>query len=412
MQRSIVQTIVLQGLGALIMLATTLLIARTGGVTAQGSFALVKSINDLQVAICSMGLPAGVVYMLNKTGMGHRPLFRFSLRYGVFLLGALSLFDAGLLIVIRPALDLSTLALTAVLLGVAASFSTAYALQRGIALVRTDGLSFSLLSVVPPVVIALTVVALLNSAPHPVEFAYALSGVLCLVASAAYLRHSLRSLPYGTAADINWPMLRGQSLQVFLQAVILGFQFFLSNAWLEGVDPTLALAGLFAVASMVVTLPNQVVAMVSPILYNRWSQSLDVAGFAIVRQNVLWLAAAAQALAFIGMALAPLLVPLIFGASFAAAVPAVWILLCTTFAVVAGRVLTPALQGMGNAALVTWSCAVRLVLIGFVVPAARAMGSDPLLAISMAWAVGEYGALVVLILATRQSRLTGLAGPQ
>lgn len=409
MKRAIVQTILVQGLGVLVMLVTTLVIARTGGVNVQGSFALVKSINDLQVAICSMGVPAGVVYMLNKTEVGHRPLFRLSLLYGAVLLVILIVFDAGLLMIIRPAIDGATLALTAGLLGVAAALSTAYALQRGIVLVQTDGLAFSLLSVVPSVAIALTIVVLLNRVQHPVEIAYALSGVLCVVASSAYLRRSLRSMPLGTCVDVDWTMLRRQSSQVFLQAVILGLQFFLSNAWLESMDATLALAGLFAIASMSVTLPNQLIAMVSPILYNRWSQSLDVNGFPILQRNILLLATGAQALAFVGMALVPLLVPLIFGAPFVAAVPAVWILLCTPFAVVAGRLLTPALQGMGNVGLVTWSCAVRLLVIGLVVPAASAQGFSPLIAISMAWALGEYCALGVLMLAARLHRGSALA---
>ncbi|MFM6852694.1 MAG: hypothetical protein ACKOUM_01265, partial [Sphingopyxis sp.] len=393
-------TVIVQALGMMLVLATSLFVARMGGAQAQGALALVKSVTDLQVAICSLGLPSGMIFMLNKTGTGHRPLFRLSIGYGAVLLLVLSAFNAGLLAVIRPALDGPTLALTAILLGVAAALSTAYALQRGVALVRTDGLVFSLLSVMPAVVISLTIVALLNRAPHPVEIAYALSGLLCVVASSAYLRHSLRGLPRGGPGDVDWAMLRRQSSHVFFQAVILGLQFFLSNAWLEWMDASLALAGLFAIASMAVTLPNQLVAMVSPILYNRWSQTLDVAGFAVVRRNILVLAAGAQVLAFIGMALVPYVVPLIFGAPFAAAVPAVCVLLCTPFAVVAGRVLTPALQGMGDVALVTWSCAVRLVLIGIAVPVVRAMGLDPLLAISTVWVVGEYGALAVLMLAS------------
>lgn len=409
MRRHLTFAVVIQAFGIGLLLATSLYVARIGGAEAQGSFALVKSITDLQVAICSLGLPAGIVYMLNKTGTGHRPLFRFSLGYGALLVVALCLFNAGLLAAIRPAFDAGTLALNAVLLGVAAALSTAYALQRGIVLVRTDGLMFSLLSVLPALTISASILVLLNRSPHPMELAYAISGLVCLIASSSYVHISLRDLPLGDRSAVDWPMLRGQSSQIFFQAAILGLQLFLSNAWLEAMDSTMALTGLFAIASMVVTLPNQLVAMASPILYNRWSQTMDVAGLAVVRRNTMVLAAGIQALALVGMILAPYVVPFVFGAPFAGAVPAVCVLLCTPFAVVSGRVLTPALQGMGHVTLVTWSCGVRLLLIVAAVPTALATGLDPLMAVSVGWAVGEYGALATLLLASiiHRSHATG-----
>lgn len=397
MRMQLALTVIAQTASVALTLATSLFVARVGGAEAQGSLALVKSVIDLQVAVCSLGLPAGIVFMLNKAGTGHRPLFRLSIGYGALLLLALSVFNIGLLIVIRPTLEGGRIALMAVLLGTAAALSTAYALQRGIVLVRSDGVIFSLLSVMPAIAIAAGVVVFLNQTPLPMEKAYAVSGLLCFIASSMYLRRSLRTFPQGGPSDIHWPMLRGQSSQMFFQAVFLGLQFFLSNAWLEKVDSTLTMAGLFAIASMAVTLPNQLVSMVAPILYNRWSKTLDMAGYIVVRRRALALATGAQALSFLGIFLAPPVIPLVFGPPFAAAIPAVCILLCTPFAVIAGRILTPALQGMGNAKQVTWSCAIRLFLIVSTVPILRAVGLDPLIAISSSWLVGEYGALFVLI---------------
>jgi O-antigen/teichoic acid export membrane protein len=397
MRRVLTQTVIIQSFGMALILSTTLFVSRIGGPDAQGGLALVKSISDLQVAICSLGLPSGIVYVLNKTGQGHRPAFRISLLYALFLIIALTVLDVILLHFIRPESGIYHLLIQAALFGSASGLATGYALQRGIVLVQSDSWAFSLLSVLPAVVIATTVVLLLRSTPFAVELAYAISGLLCLTASTLYLRVSLGERPNGSHADVDWSTLRQQSLNVFLQGIIFGFQVFLTNAWLESIDATLKIAGLFAIASMVITLPNQLIAMVAPVLFNRWSKMLDWRGYRVIRRNSALLALGGQTLGFLSIPLVGVVLGWVFGTPFLAAQTATMIMLTSLFAVITGRILTPALQGLGCNWIVTLSGIARFLVGSALAATVYQLYHSPLTALAVGWVVGEYAALAILI---------------
>jgi O-antigen/teichoic acid export membrane protein len=406
MKRLIAQTVSIQSLGVLLVLGMTLWVSRFGGPQAQGQFALVKSINDLQVAMFTFGLPSGLVYVLNKAGRGHHALLRYSLLYTAVLLVLLPGINYMLLHWLHPEAAISDRMLQALLISIGSALLTGYGIQRGIVLVRTDGLMFSLLSILPSVILALVVIAALNQLDWVFEGAYALAGLVSIAATLLYLRRSLSRVPADGDMPINWDMLKTQSMLVFAQGVLFGLQMFLSTAWLERQDATLGLAGLFNIASMVITLPNLLVALVAPVLFNRWSRSLDAAGLQLIRRNSLGMAIVAQILALCTIPLVPIVLPFVFGTSFTAAATATSAMLFAVFAVVAGRILTPALQGLGDNLNVTKSCLARFTTAAATLGMLHNLSDlDGVLALSIAWVLGEYAALIVILYCSRKNRI-------
>ena len=408
MRRILTQTVGMQGLGVALMFGVTLLVSRLGGPESQGNFALVKSATDLQVAIFSFGLPPAIVFLLNRTGTGHRAAFRLSLLYGLVLVLVLPLLDFVLLLASGAVTGLPQIAAHAIGIGLASAAMTALALLRGLLLVHDDGPAFSSLSILQWAVIALVAVLLLNRSAYVFELAYLIAGIASLCAVLMLLQRtgcyriqeSLTKNDSGSIVDdgINWPIIRSQSGNVLLQAVTLGLQPFLSNLLLSRSEHGSVDVGLFNVASMVVVIPNLLVALVAPVLYNRWSKTLEWAGLSKIVRNALWLGVAAQCLTLLAMPLVEPVILLVFGEPFAAAATATRVLLLATLPIIAGRIVSPALQGIGSTLWVSVSCIVRLVVAISLTLAGMGLDASPILALAAAWCAGEYAALAVLLM--------------
>lgn len=400
MRRLIAQTFAIQGLGVILMFGVTLLVSRLGGAAAQGSFALVKGATDLLVAIFSLGLPPAIVFVLNSTRSGHGVVYRAALKYTAGLTLALPLLVAFSLVKFSNASLDWELALKALAIGSAGAWLTGFALLRGLLLVRTDGPGFSLISILQWVIIGAIAVVLLNRTPFVFELAYCAAGAVSLLAVTLYLRRFKKPAAEASGdRGLNWALLRAQSSHVLLQAILFGIQPFASSAALARWDLSMVSTGLFNIASMVVTLPNLLVALVAPVLFNRWSKSLDWAGLIEIRRNALMLGTVGQVCAVLAMSAVAPVVSLVFGSEFAGAVGATQILLLAVLPVLSGRILTPALQGLGLTHVVSRSCLARFV-VGVIAAGLLALAAQPALgAIAWGWVAGEYAALVILLVA-------------
>ena len=387
------------------MLATTLIVSRLGGPAAQGSFALVKSVIDLEVAIFSLGLPSAIVFMLNITRQGYEQTSAYLLRYMVILILILPVLNIALFVIFYGISSLTEYLTRAVLIGIAAALLTAFSLFRSLLLVHTDGPKFSFVSNFQWLTIVTFVAFLLNRNPLIFEIAYTVAGalsmmlVLCLIA-----KYQSLVLTPGKRKGIDFAILRQQSLQVLAQTILFGLQPFITNAFLISQDPTQRSAGLFNVASLVITLPNLLVALVAPVLFNRWSKSLDWKGYLIIRKNALWMGGVAQVIALLSIPLIPLLLPAIFGEEFLQAAHPIFILILSVFAVFSGRVITPALQGLGRTDWVTVSCMGRAISAFLGALAAYCCGLPILYSVALGWCIGEYVALSILLLISGKGR--------
>lgn len=407
MRKVLLQTATIQGMGVMLMFAVTLLVARLGGPSEQGSFAFVKSTTDFLVSIFSLGLPPAIVYLLNRTGDGHNMIYRYSLSYGVVL--TLSLPVLVWIVARQSGLpeDKISLVFRSVAIGCAGAWLTTFALLRGLILVHSDGPIFSLISILQWIVIAIVAVLLLNRNDFVFEAAYFMAGAISVAAALFYLKflngnapaeYNLYSLRYRRSPSVNWSMLKNQSLHVLLQSSLLGAQPFVTNAALAHSDSKLELIGIFNVASFGMLIPNLLVSLVAPVLYNRWSKSLQWSSLNQVIYRSLLIACFVQISTLPLITYTEFFIQFTFGEDFVAASPAARIMLLAVFAVVAGRIITPALQGIGATQWVTYSCVVRIVAGIFVGSVGIiCIGQSALVAIALAWCLAEYAALLTLL---------------
>ncbi|MGC1271657.1 MAG: hypothetical protein WA842_13785 [Croceibacterium sp.] len=403
MRRLLFQTTVIQSLGTILMLLLTLIISRYGGPSTQGSFALVKSFNDLQVAVFSLGLPPAIVIMLNRTGRGHLAIERLLVRYSLVLILGLPFVNAAVLHWLGDVGSGSRLATQAALIGLASAIFTLTAFMRALLLVHTDGPIFSFISIFHWVIIFLLSLILMNRTELTFEFAYFFAAISTAALTISVLRRYQKSAQIRTNGEhIEWTLLRAQAGHVLLQAVLYGLQPFASNALLARTDPDLTSTGLFNVASLIITLPNFLVALVAPVLLNRWSKALEPGGLARAAFFAAGFGVCGQAAALFCIPLLPMLIEQLLGTMFLPAAYPTEILLLSVFAVICGRILTPALQGLGRNDLVSLSCIARVVTItaGYWVSAFW-FEQSAVFALAIGWCMGEYSAVCILLAATR-----------
>jgi O-antigen/teichoic acid export membrane protein len=397
--KGLTRTVAIQGTGIAALLLANLIVARLGGPALQGRFYAIKSINDFQVAFLGFGLPAGIVYYINKTGTGARLFHRLSWRYAALIALPLIAVDYVALTHLLPESPGSFNDAALVAIGSAAFI--AYSIQRGIILTQNDGDLFSSLTATSSylylVLLPLSVLADLA----PIASAYFIVGLLCVGLSDLVIRRLRLPAHEGELRAIDWRLVLAQSNHVFLQGLLFGLQPLLTIHLMQwhGADGTIV--GLFNIAALVFILPNLLTAMVAPVFYNRWSKSLDRAGLFTVAKRATAIAGGAQILALASWPLVEPATALVFGEEFRAAAPAIKILLFGVGALTFTRIMSPAFQGMGQNVMLTLSCLLRLAPL---LALAFLRVEGPLANAALCWLAGEW--LAALSLGMALSRAT------
>ena len=200
-------------------------------------------------------------------------------------------------------------------------------------------------------------------------------------------------------------VLRKQSMHSFLQGLSMSGAVFGMILAIQVLGGAVHDVGQFSVASLAVVGPNLLVAMIAPVLFNRWARSMTSSGRQrLIRQAVV-----------VGLSLQLLVLPLlpfsvevltsVFGDDYWEGAVAMTPLLLALFPLVVTRVVAPALQATGDTSVVSVSWAIRLAAPWVLLPAA-AWVDDVVLWATLATACGEYAAMgAMLLLARMRSRL-------
>jgi O-antigen/teichoic acid export membrane protein len=156
--------------------------------------------------------------------------------------------------------------------------------------------------------------------------------------------------------------------------------------------------GLFNVASMAMMVSNVLFAMISPVLFNRWSKSLTRADAPALFRRLLRWTFVVTGLSVVAIAIVPFLVVPIFGPPFAEAILPTQILASGLAPVFYNRVASPALLGLGLSHWNAGIAAVRTILIGLIFVGCAEGGLSPLFAATLAWSAAEWLTVVLTIL--------------
>lgn len=392
MKRSLFFAVLIQGAGAVLAIVTVLGISRYFGPVQQGGFALYKNWYDFTSSALLFGLPQGIIYTVNKHYISPSFALRLALVHsGLTFVPVLiiSCLQAQFRYLPPAQIPLAALAMTFGICGY-----MFHGIARNVVLTINDGLNFSLLAVVPTVgIVPLCLLSALFGC-FDVGSVFAANGLICGLS--AWLVLATGDL--GPAlTKTGWRViLAKQSGHFFLQSLLFAMQPFAAYYLLEGDVGGVHNVGIFSFALVALIAVNSLIAMVAPVLVNRWSKLSDTHAERQLSGVLLKLALVAGIpLSCVLWLLAPA-ATLVVGDKFLDAVPLIRVLAIAVVPLVFTRFAQPALMALGKANIGTMMGFGRVVAM-----LATAIGlgviTSPLLAMSWAWSVAEFVAAIVLL---------------
>lgn len=404
-RNAIAVSLAVQGLGSLSPLVTVLALARIAGPETQAVYSTFKTWQDLVSSLIVFGFPQAFVYLINKNIAPKDSLLNFSLLYTALTTVLVVPIAAYSTIwgynILPTGQSLTTLAL---MLAFGVGTIVLHRLVRAIYLTIDDGVLFSLITSAPAFFQLVTMVAVTQAAVYRYDLAFAVAGALTLLVVGIWMRRIVGQAPnYAfTVPVIPKRALMAQSTHSFFQSISFTLQPVMTIALLRLYGAGLSDIAFFTSATILITAVNVFFGIVSPILFNRWSVSLDAVLLGRImrmsdRLALLFLLASAAAIPLL-----VLLVPMVFGASYTDAVPAFQIVALAMAPVAFTRTVISAIHAAGRPGINTWSCGVRLAVTGVAQIALSQAGMlPPLLAAVTAWMIAEWVSAIY-------SRQTGL----
>lgn len=256
--------ILMQGLGPIALLASSVFISRQWGAEEQGVYALYKSLFDVLIVVSCFGFPQSFVLAINRMGASPSVLYRWSVLYCLILYVPLAFFLS-----LRPGFD----GVDAGLFAAGVIFIVQVMLLRALILTVDDGLLFHVYTLLPTLVLSLCVMlsmAFYDSFTVSMPVVVFSSGALAL--SISLLLFPREVLRYSAGASPSPKALLRDGFDVFLQAGLGMSQIYLCLWWLE-TNASLELVGYFSVSLLIVNMFGFPLQALSPILLNRWSRA-------------------------------------------------------------------------------------------------------------------------------------------
>lgn len=260
-------TIAIQSIGPLSLFIVVWSIGKTLGPEMQGRFSALKSFVDLSATVLMFGLPQSFIYGINRLGVQRGLLMRWTFKYGAacFLLVLVLLLAARG--VNLPSIAFASLSpLAPILLSLAIAGLVIHGILRGIFLTIDDGTPFSMLTILPALLLcAASMLLLLGWFDMPAL--YAVVGLLSAVAAARFAR---RSLMENDGNSLPWKQLLGNGSTVFIQSSVMAAQPFIAFSLLGryGGFEDIAFFSLALYVNQAAIVP---LTMTAPLLFNRWS---------------------------------------------------------------------------------------------------------------------------------------------
>jgi O-antigen/teichoic acid export membrane protein len=407
-KRALGINVAIQSLGAALSFLLAFGIAFLWGTTAQGQFALIKSWVEFGSLIALAGLPQGFVFAINRLGASAAALSRFSVRYCA-LSFPLALVGATFSIWLGYAPE-TNVASSAGILALALVAYTYHGLVRSILLTRNDGFAFSLFSIGPALLLALSVATMIGHSPD-FYWVFMISSLGVMTASIL----AGKWIGFARDRDISseeWRAIARQSVHSFAVSVLGSAQIVVLYATMRLLGASLSDVGLMSVALLVVSAVNVLCTMVSPVLYNRWSKQGDGGRLGQLSSQIA-LASFLGAAALTAVVALALFVAIRLNVSLAAQLKLPTLLLCCGLpAILYSRLIIPALFASGRPAFVTGSSLLRVALLAPTLWMLEWSGTPTLTAAALAFAAVEIaGGLWIAWTTIRKGRLTDMAHP-
>lgn len=398
--RTLLQTVMIQGVGVVGTMLISVVIARRLGASGQGFWVQFRSILDLVAAIAAFGFPMAFPFLVNVRKVSDRRLLRFTFVYGISLA---PLVAAGLWLVSACGLmqlASSTPATEITLLVIAAVAMTIHSMIRGLALATSPSWTFNLMTAVPPLM------TLLLAISWPMSHASALMSMATFaVWLALFVCMTLWwrfRYPDAGRMDVELPVREMVSFGGwnFVVSLATAAVPVLTIQWLRMTGATADAIGCFSVALLIQGALLTPANMAGPLVYNAWSADSDSKQIRRTYARLMrWSFPLALAAAGLCAALLPGLLPLIFGSSFDAALNPAWLLLLGVPVGYLIRLVANALLAAGYAKFYAFASVLRLAAVALVF---SALGGQTITQAAVAWVVADLASLIYLAVSLKR----------
>ena len=387
---SLHSTLAVQALGSLATLLLGLLIAWFQGPQAQGHYGVVRSTADLLLAIALLGLPQGVVHLLNHERIRPQALYAALSRYvcGVALLGLIM--AASRVSGVLP----GGLREPEVMLALAAGVTgwVVHGLQRAFVLCLGSTAAFSWLTAAPALTLLMASIVLLAAGSHRYEWALAASGAASALWGALLVAR-LRTQPgWHRGSKLRWQKLISFGGHSTVQTVSMALQPWLALWLLQHFGASPAELGWFVIAGYVLQVFVLPANFVTPLIMARASNAAGAGKSFDISRRLREVGMLALIGCLAAAAALPFSVPLVLGDAYRPAIgPCVWMAAAGP-AVLIGRLATALLLGRGSFQAVTLLFVLRVGLTAlgiWLAATGKLQPLDRVTAAAASWALAE-----------------------
>lgn len=387
-KREMLTALGLQAIGSAAVLLATVLLGVRLGPEIQGGFSNVKAEIEFLSALTMFGLPQALFFYVKSGRLDGRDALRW-------IVGCTAL--ALILGVAYAVYRAQSMAVT-MLLAVAVSAMVAHGTMRGLLLVESRPIWFSLLTALPQMLLLCGVATAIEFGAADVRAWLMVFAAAYIVAGVAVWRRLSRSPLRAATHKVSWRALLHYGMANWLTAILVTAAILFAQRWVDK-DLGAAALGQFTMAMMLAQVPLTPISYVAPLLFRRW---MDRPGAEASRQIASMVFATFLGAAAIAWFVAIVKPELGLGMAYVGALPALAVLLTGCAAEAASRVLTVQASARGTPWIAVRAEAIRwtVLLVAWMI-----LPEPSLTVICTVWAAGAWAAAGVFVWHTCDARM-------
>ncbi|MEA9601197.1 hypothetical protein VC188_03550 [Polynucleobacter sp. MG-28-Ekke-A2] len=266
-RNQIALTMLIQGVGALAMLAATLMIGLSLGPAQQGKFSLVRAELQFIGALCLFGLPQAIFYFSESNRLERKKVYL--LVGGVAIITLIVAFFYSLL---TYGEEISY----AMIFALAVSISNIYGVLRGAVLAHSSTRYFNLVSAAPQIIVLffiITIIPYINEFQDwQIAFIFLSSAAISAVFTFIVVNRRVNFPVFGMSVEVNEIVKYGAG--AWLTAVLLGTSSFF---WLKYIENSLGITavGIFTMGLIAINFILTPLNLGLPLLFKRWTNNIS-----------------------------------------------------------------------------------------------------------------------------------------
>jgi len=404
-RRAVLENLLIQSLGPVSAFATVMIVARYGGPAQQGEYAQFKAWIDLLASVGSLGLPQGLIYVVNVLGAPARRLARWC---AGFALAGFPVAIVASVIAARTGLLPSPSIGTSILVAASGVIVVLHSLWRGLYLTREAGARFALFTILPSI-------AVLFGAGLAVRGWMSLESAVLLalgpvLAISAMAMHQALATDAASTDALHLKALLSNGAHAFVQGTMMSLQPIAAYAFVRHGGGSQREVGFLNVGLFLVQGLSVPVSMIAPLLFVRWTGRTGRRPMPLLASRTPQLLILDAAIGLAAAVAAAFAVPRLFGPEYGPAIVPVQLVMLTLPLVIHVRVVAPALHAQGYPAVNTTAGLVRLVTFAGLALVLRPLVDAPEMAVALGWSSAEVLAAGWTLRALHVKAPNGLGG--